>query len=586
LHAQQAAGANHGNAGSGRATTLSLEDHLKLGVNHLDSLVDSEGRTYFNTFLTEPPEAVTDWPDFVDLPSRYWEASVLIQSSLGTTVESQERLARWLFPRIEQDGLAYRPNGPISNHVAELFDQSRLMYALVSRAMQEPGDDQARRRLANLADGLRRLSTRESNYAYIEKIGLYYGGTLIRPMLQAGIVLHRDDFIELAAAFSRAIVDHSDLIAADGTFIGHVHAALGTIAGISAVGAKTGDAHLLERGRAGFDYARGISTEFGFVPELSKRGDDIIGCETCAIMDYLDAALLLARHVDPAYYEVVEKTGRNHLWESMVRDGSWLGPEGGTDEDGIIRSDFHRRAVGSSAGWSAPHCALAYYEPLGEGWVKTPALRSRYLAKPRAQQNCCAGAGIRATYQVWSGIVTEEPQRVSVNLSLDRTTPGVEVTSFLPFEGRVRIAMKRDADLRWRRPGHCAPGDVRVKSSGPSTAAQADGPYLALGRQRSGTVLELTFPLPARHESLTIGNHGHQQYRFDVDWRGETVMGIRPDPANAVDARSDLAGKRVTAFYNRQGPGPLYQRQTWTEGLAVAPAATVSAATGVDWYTL
>jgi hypothetical protein len=404
--------------------------------------------------------------------------------------------------------------------------------------------------------------------------------------LQAGIVLHREDLIELAAAFARGVVDHSELIASDGTFSGHVHAALGSLAGIIAVGVKTGDSHLLQRGRAGFDYARTISTEFGWVPELSKRNDDVIACETCAIMDYLDVALLLARHVDPAYYEVVEKTARNHLWESLVRDANWLGQVSGTDEEGIIRSDLHRRMVGSSAGWSAPHCSLAYYEPLGDGWVKTPALRARYLGKTRAQQNCCAGAGLRATYQVWSSVVTEEPHRISVNLSLDRTTPGVQVISFVPFEGRVRITLKRDSDLRWRRPGHCAPSNVRIKSNGPSPSVKAEGPFLSFGRQRTGTVLELTFPLPVQHQSITIGNHGYQQYAFDVDWKGETVMAIRPDPANPVDALSKLAGKRVTAFYNRQGPGPLYQRQSWSEGFVVTPALTVSAPTQIDWYSL
>lgn len=574
------------NVGSSHATTLSLEDHLRMGVNHLNSLVDDQGRTYFNTFLTQPPEAVTDWPDFVDLPSRYWEAEVLIKSSLGISVESQERLAGWLFPRIEFDGLAYRPNGPLSNHVAELFDQSRLLYALVSRVMQEPGDEMARRRLVNLAEGLRRLSTREGNYAYIQKVGLYYGGTLIRPLMQAGIVLHREDLIELAAAFARGVVDHSDLIATNGSFSGHVHGALSCIAGIVAAGVKIGDAHLVERGRAGFDFARSISTEFGWVPELSGRDDDLIGCETCAIMDYLDAALLLARHVDPAYYEVVEKTTRNHLWESMVRDADWLGPVSGTDEDGLIRSDLQRRMIGSSLGWSAPHCSLAYYEPLSSGWVKTPALRPRYLGKARAQQNCCAGAGLRATYQVWSSVVTEEAHRISVNLSLDRMTPGVQVTSFVPFEGRVRITMKRDSDLRWRRPGHCKPSDVRVKSTGSSPVVKAEGPYLDFGKQRTGTVLELTFSLPVQHQNIVIGNHGHQQYSFDVDWRGETVMAIRPDLANPMDARSTLAGKRVTSFYNRKGPGPLYQRQSWSEGSVVTPASTVSAPMQVDWYTL
>jgi hypothetical protein len=44
--------------------------------------------------------------------------------------------------------------------------------------------------------------------------------------------------------------------------------------------------------------------------------------------------------------------------------------------------------------------------------------------------------------------------------------------------------------------------------------------------------------------------------------------------------------KRVTAFYNREGPGPLYQRQGWSAALKVEPATSVSAAAAVDWYKL
>jgi hypothetical protein len=572
-------------AGAVPSTTLLLEDQLKLAARHLDRLVDAQGRTYFDVFLEHPAAAVTDWPDFVDLPSRYWEGCLLAGSALSTSVPSRGRLANWLFAKIEDDGLAYRPAGPLSSHIAELFDQSRLFYALTSAVMLNPDDASARRRLVALADGLARKSTRTGDYAYIDKIDTYFGGTLIRPMLQAGLALNRPDLIELAAAFARAIVDHSDSFAADGAFSGHVHTALGSTAGILAVGIKTGDRHLVERARTVFEYARGLCTDFGWVPELAQRQDDVIACETCALMDYLDAALLLARHVDPSYYDVVEKAARNHLWESQIRDAAWLGAAG-SDEDGVIRTDLPNRLVGSYCGWSAPHCSLAYHEPLSTRWVKTEALRSRFLNKTRFQQNCCAGGGLRAVYQVWSNIITEEAGQLSVNLSLDRSTPQLAVTSYVPFEGLVRLTVKQNCRLRWRRPAYCAPADVRVKVTGARLAAEPREQFLSFGNVPAGAVIELRFPLPERHSSVTIGNPGHQHYRFDVDWRGDTVLAIRPDPANPADAFTKLAKQRVTAYYNRQGPGPLYQRSSWTAGLKLKPAPSNVAATAVDWYRL
>lgn len=94
-------------------STLSLEDNLRLGARHLERLVDEKGRTYFDVFLSKPPEAVTDWPDFVDLPSRYLEGCILTGSALSSAPESQTRLANWLYSKIEPDGLAYRPDGPV-----------------------------------------------------------------------------------------------------------------------------------------------------------------------------------------------------------------------------------------------------------------------------------------------------------------------------------------------------------------------------------------------------------------------------------------------------------------------------------------
>ena len=103
-------------------TTLSLEEMLKLGARHIDQLVDAQGRTYFDVYLTQPPEAVTDWADFIDLPARYWEAVALVEPVIASPVVAKDRLRSWLFRRFDKDGLAYRPESPISAHAPELFD--------------------------------------------------------------------------------------------------------------------------------------------------------------------------------------------------------------------------------------------------------------------------------------------------------------------------------------------------------------------------------------------------------------------------------------------------------------------------------
>jgi hypothetical protein len=565
--------------------TLSLEDNLKLGAQHLDQLVDDQGHTHFDVFLTNPPEAVTDWPDFVDLPSRYWEASAMVAPI--AKVNSTERLRKWLFHHFEADGLAYRPESPISGHIAELFDQSRLLYALTSWAMHAPEDTEVRQHLIGLMEGLIRLSTREKDIAYINQIGTYFGGTLIRPALHAGLLLNRPEWVDFAGGLARGLIDHSDLVGPDGSVLGHLHGTLSALAGSLAYAIVTGDQHLLDRARAGFDYAHSISTNFGFVPEMAQRDDDLIASETCTIMDYLDTALLLARHVDPIYWDVVEKTTRNHLWESQIRDGSWIGNAGGMDQEGIIRSRLNERIIGSFAGWSAPHCMLAYLEQFWEGWVHTPEMYSRFIHKDRAMQNCCAGAGIRANYQVWSNIITQKGKQISVNLSIDRASPDLRVTSFIPFEGRVLIDVSHGCDLRWRLPAHCSSNhlQVTIQNQNVSSLAIEDG-FLKLGYLPSGTSVEVKFPLPEREETIVMGNTGFQQYRFDLSWRGDTLLSIHPDPQNSLSGYSRVMKARVRTVYGEAGFGPLYQRQGWVSGLPVARVQLANASPKIDWYTL
>lgn len=324
-----------------------FESFFQNSALHLNHMVDGHGCTYFDVFKTSPAEAVADSPDFVDLPARYWEAAALVNDSCGIHVASTSRLRRFLLSHFREDGLAHRSDSSFSKPDAELFDQSRLMHALVTWGMHKPEDAEVRSRLLELCDGLIQLATLENDYAYIGQIGVYFGGTLIRPLTQAGLLLGEGRYIDFARLLGIGIIDHSDHFLPDGSFEGHMHGNLGTLAGIAAIGILDGNDRLLKKVAGIFEYARSISTEHGFVPELAKRKDDLIACETCAIMDYLDVALLLARHVDSSYWGLVEKVTRNHLAQSQIPDRRWLDfSDDAPDEEGIVRKGLQKKLAG------------------------------------------------------------------------------------------------------------------------------------------------------------------------------------------------------------------------------------------------
>jgi hypothetical protein len=97
----------------------------------------------------------------------------------------------------------------------------------------------------------------------------------------------------------------------------------------------------------------------------------------------------------------------------------------------------------------------------------------------------------------------------------------------------VLLRLKQDAIFRWRYPDGIDPKAITVTIDGKKDAAgKVEGAYLHFGRQKAGAEIALSFALPARSEKITIGNEGFQQYEFDIDWLGDTVLAIKPNPKN------------------------------------------------------
>ncbi len=563
-------------SGNTAHTTFNLEESMSLGINHLENLVDSTGQPYFDVFMTKPAEAVHDWPDFVDLPSRYLEASVMIRQMLGIKVATEDVLRRRLFSTFRSDGFAHRPETPYSRPEVNVMEQALVLKALNTMYMDNP-EPEVSNSIRGLVDAISSPS--------IKKEDRYF---LLRPIVQSWMTIRYAPALDMAKEVTDDAIHRSKELSPDGSYSGHNHAHLALLAGLLSYGIVTGDTDLIHEVRKSFDFCRSMSTSFGFVPELIKRPSDIVGCETCAIMDYLDVAILLARYGYPQYWDIVEKTTRNHLVESQIKSASWLSNEPQIeDTDRTLYRDVGKKVIGAFAGWSSPDHYLAYEDELWPSWCKDEKQHPYYLGKIRALQNCCAGSGLRAIFQVWRNIAYFLDDDLFVNLHIDKLIPGVSIIGCQPYEGRTVLRIERGCDAHIRIPSFVGPSEIKMKVNGINSDFTHQGVYATLKGVKAGTDIEMIYPLPMIQETVSIGNPGYQSYGYSVLWRGDTVVKAVPDAKNPTIGYSDLIKRNVRLYYSGDGPGTLYDRGYLLERAFTVQPAPVSIDTStVDWYSM
>ena len=534
---------------------INLEREAHASYNYLENMiVPQNGFTYFNVFLTDPAEAVHDWPDFIDVPSRTAEACVLLRHMTGIPVNTEEACFKRIYGFQEEDGLFYRPQSRITRHEFVREEQALVMGALIAKAIADK-DDEAHTRLERLIEALNSQETGAGSFPAM----------LIRPVARVWEAYQWRRAESLLEKLTTAVCQTSPVFRPNGGFAGHVHSHLYAAAGLTEVGRLTGDDKLISHMDRVFQWIRDRSTRFGFVPEVSERADDVVGCETCCLMDYIHLAISLAKAGRTNYYDDVERAVRNHLIESRVKNGDWLPSKHNmTDDDLIRRNGVGDAAEGAYAGWSCPNHILAYDEWLPSGWIKSPELASIYLNKVRALQNCCGPSGPKALYLAWrhaSKVIMENGgNSLRINLLLDRSLPDAEVRCNEPWEGRVEVCAK-DAFLSvaMRCPSWTSEKDMTATVNGRPMDLQISGGYAMTPSLSTGDCVEFRYPLEVREELVRIGNEGRQSYRYRVGWRGGTVMEMKPgkNPSYGV---SHLMPAPVQLYYGNQGPHPLYQR--------------------------
>ncbi|SRR5579884_97500 len=554
-HAEETLAETNVVKGTHMNSTFNLEQEALASYNYLETLVEpATGFTYFDVFLMDPAEAVHDWPDFLDVPGRSAETCTLLRHMTGRPVATEEAFFRRLYGFQREDGLFYRPETAITRPEMMREEQALVMAALLARAIGD-SDREAEERLHRLIQALANTPVHSGPFPAM----------LIRPLVRAWEALGMQTAYTLVSRLRDHLLHESPLFRPDGSFAGHVHSHLYAAAGLAELGRLTEDEPLLMHMDRVYRTMRDRSTAFGFVPELTERADDVVGCETCCLMDYIHLALALTRAGKTAYFEDIERAVRNHLVESRVKHGDWLPKRPDAADEGLVRrTGVQRAVVGAYAGWSSPNHLLAYEEFLPAAWIKTPDLAPLYLNKVRALQNCCSPSGPKALYLAWQHAARVEGSTLRINLRMDRVLPEAEVRGYEPWAGRVEVLAHTPLRIALRKPDFAEPSAVRAALQGTPVVTRREGEYLVTPEVSAGDRLIFAYPLPERQEAVTIGNVGFQQYRYTVSWRGSTVLWMEPGD-NPPLGRSHLMAEPVQLYYGAQGPHPLYRR----EGLLV-----------------
>ncbi len=548
--------------------TLTAEHLVPLSTDFLVRMMDTNrgGLPYFRVLLNEePPLAKHEWPDWGDMTGRFAEALMMARLMTGDErwLEAEQQLLKLLLSFFGEDGLSYRAPTDWSGDDALLFDQSRVLTALVSWCMLGT-DRRASATTRKHVDALVRIAEKEGQVwrfpgrAYprggwvpdydggTETRGpgncCYEGGVFISPLVMFYGFQAYEPALELARGLTNWVLAEN-AIAEDGTFQGHVHSRLATTAGFIRYGLLSGRDDILQRGKRAVDFALGLSTSFGWVPEVVERPE---GCETCCLADLLDCCFLLGGTQWPGYYEVAERLIRNHLVESQLRDVSWLPTgEASADTEQTSNQGMPERLLGAFAGWSAPNDFVGR-----EVW---------------RLMNCCSPAGVRALYLAWNNVVGGNWLTTRVNLLLNHADERLSVRSWLPYEGRVEVRMKQARPLEVRMPDWVDHSQVSVTVDGKPAEFEWSGNYVKLarfGRSRfeAEGLVAVTFPV---REAETTESRGGGT--FTVRWRGDTVLGIEPGGSHH----------------------PLYQRDELSAGVpAEKEQSLVEGPGAIDWSPL
>lgn len=540
--------------------TLDLADRGKIALNAMIGVADEEKGyiPFFSGFFAADPAWMShgNW-DYGSSHGRLVDSMTLVRAMTGTEDgrEIENHYKENLLSFFKKDGLSYRRNNFSEEFVkacdarfedsASMIDQRAVLLGLTTWFI-DTGEEAVKNWADRHVAALKRIARKErTSWYYPASEYTEHGwpsfdavvtrlcpdpcamwGRQVNPLIRYHQVTGNPDALELCENFVSNIVYRSGAFGEDGSFNaglgyrnGHFHTRMGTIASIARYAEFTHDSFLMNWVKRCYDWGLSKCTGFGWTPgDLEDQGYEH---ETCTLVDAIGTAITLAKNGYPEYWGKAERFLRNQLTEAQLLDTGWI-KQSDTKENDIPQEKTYYKVAdrlrGAFAGYSAPN-DFVYSGMKGRGHIMDV-------------QVCCVASGARGLYNGWHNIVTEERGRVSVNMLLNKASGWVDVSSYLPHEGKVEVTAKTDIrELCVRIPEYVPYGAVSVKRSfggEVKTISARELPwikncFIKLSDVRKGEEIEVTFPVIMRKTVETAVDDV-----FETSWAGDNVISISP----------------------------------------------------------
>ncbi len=457
--------------------TLDLQDNGLLAIWALTAGLDPnlENRGWFSIYFDRRPMCMRHHllSEF-DVTGKYLECLTLMRLMTGSKLNGQNDAKLWalLDKHTKADGLVYYDMNAPNAGPAYAYTQARTLLARICRYELNPSPTLKKKIEVTLDTMVQRKMTR----------GFGFGALL--PACRWYELTRSPVALELAQMDYAAMLEEKPF-AEDGSFGGHFHYHTGAAIGLLAYGLMRHDQALIDKVCKIYEFARSKGTDFGYFPEALPPAPWVmqISNEGCCTADMACLAAGLSQSGAADYWDDLDRYLRNQLTEMQMKRTDFVDripkenqvPIPIRPEKGEASLDDMKRFIGCFAGWAAPNdfAGPAHF------WL----------------QQCCLGNCPRAIYEGWESIVNSSKSGLRVNLLLNRSTPEIDVDSFLPYEGKVKVHIKQHNRIAVRIPGWVDLQAVKAEVNNRRARYDLNGRYLEFEMLNAGDEIAISFPI-------------------------------------------------------------------------------------------
>jgi hypothetical protein len=567
--------------------TLDIGERARLAVNVLteatDPLADYEAYDLFYPLTNPPSMIINQW--FFPYEEGHVEAltrnRLISGSDQNLNVEH-----RWMEVTLKlqaPDGLLYVPvkgrpwaldgfqigdiPAPKEDQILEPYVCGSMLRSISVYAKRDPNGPW-REVLRRLVDGMVKLAVVEGDTAYYWPSCMYAvkdRPAQVKPPLRPfeveetqvplGLVdAYRVLNYEPALALARKNINYlrRAFYSEDGKFLAapglqalaHGGAHLRGLLAMEQCAEAANDKELMAFVVRGFEHARDIGANFGggssdydlvktpgaallgFFPEWTDAPGRQTS-ETDQVVDMLTIAMRLSEAGVADYWDDADRRIRNQFAENQLLETDWMyavSKNGPAPKKAInVCTDrVPERIKGGFAGNPSPN-----------DWVGKGATSG--------MGGCCTAYGCNGLFWVWERILRHQDGKLKVNLLLNRASEWADVESYIPYQGRVDVKVKKAVELSVRIPEWVTPDQAKCQVNQQDKTLGWDGRYAKIGGVKPGDVATLTFPISERTDKVWV-----EKSEYTLLRKGNEVVSISP-----------------------QGPvAPLYQRQHYRQNEA------------------